>query len=192
MLRPGLPFPLLARTGLSGLVAALLWAAPAPATTGAEAPPVVTPPPVPTAPLGVATLQPDGSALPPADAPPTVRRAINAANRIRTKPYIWGGGHRRFRARGYDCSGAVSYALHAAGLLAFPMTSGYLARLWGAPGIGQWITVYANRSHTYAVIAGLRWDTSAIGEPLRSGSGPRWRMTQRSPSGYAARYFVGL
>jgi hypothetical protein len=152
----------------------------------------VAPAPVPTPLPGVATVQSDGSALPPGDAPAAVRRAISAANRIRTKPYIWGGGHRGFRARGYDCSGAVSYVLHAAGLLTFPMTSGLLARQWGAPGAGQWISVYANRTHTYAVIAGLRWDTSVAGDPLSSGSGPRWRMTERPPSGFAARYFAGL
>jgi hypothetical protein len=121
-----------------------------------------------------------------------VRKAINAGNRIHTLPYIWGGGHnRKFRGTGYDCSGAVSYVLHAAGMLKFPMTSGGLARSWGLPGVGQWITVYANKQHTYAVIAGLRWDTSAVGEALNQGSGPRWRQTQRDGVGYTAKYFPG-
>jgi hypothetical protein len=71
------------------------------------------------------------------------------------------------------------------------MASGPFMR-WGSPGVGQWITVYANRGHMYAVIAGLRWDTSGVGEPLNSGSGPRWRSTARSPVGYAARYYLGL
>jgi hypothetical protein len=120
-----------------------------------------------------------------------VRKAINAANRIRTRPYIWGGGHRSFKSKGYDCSGAVSYVLHAAGLLKSPLASGPFMR-WGSPGIGQWITVYANRSHMYAVIAGLRFDTSGTGESLNQGSGPRWRFNQRSPTGYAARFSPGL
>ena len=141
---------------------------------------------------GVATLQADGSALAPPDAPRQVRKAINAANRIRFKPYIWGGGHRKFKAKGYDCSGAVSYVLHAAGLLKRPMTSGDFARRWGSAGVGQWITVYANKGHMYAVIAGLRWDTSGTGEPLNSGSGPRWRSTQRLSNGYRSKYFLGL
>jgi hypothetical protein len=142
--------------------------------------------------MGVATLNADGSATPPADAPPQVRKAINAANKIRLKPYRWGGGHRSFKSKGYDCSGAVSYVLHAAGLLKRPLASGPLASSWGSSGIGQWITVYANSGHTYAVIAGLRWDTSAVGEPFNRGSGPRWRSTLRSSGGYTAKYFPGL
>jgi hypothetical protein len=140
----------------------------------------------------VATLLADGSAVPPTDAPRNVRKAINAANKIRTKPYRWGGGHRRWKDKGYDCSGAVSYVLHAGGLLRSPLPSGPLASSWGSAGTGQWITVYANGGHAFAVIAGLRWDTSAVGEPLNSGSGPRWRSTARSPAGYRARYYPSL
>ncbi len=162
------------------------------AQTGGAAPPGATTTDPMTGVPGVATLAPDGTAVPPTDAPPPVRKAINAGNRIHTLPYIWGGGHnRKFKGRGYDCSGAVSYVLHAAGLLKTPMDSGSLARSWGAPGGGSWITVYANKSHAYAVIAGLRWDTSAVGESLNQGSGPRWRATQRPPAGYTARHFPG-
>ena len=89
---------------------------------------------------------------------------------------------------GYDCSGAVSYVLHAAGLLTSPMPSGSFVNGWGVPGKGQWITVYANAGHMYAVIAGLRWDTSAVGEKLNQGSGPRWRK----PLGYTQKYSPGL
>ena len=32
---------------------------------------------------------------PPVSAPPRVKAVIEAANKIRTKPYIWGGGHAR-------------------------------------------------------------------------------------------------
>jgi hypothetical protein len=140
----------------------------------------------------VATLAADGSAIPPADAPRPVRKAINAGNKIRYKPYLWGGGHRSFKAKGYDCSGAVSYVLHAAGVLKRPLASGPLASSWGSPGTGAWITVYANRGHTYIVVAGLRFDTSAVGESVRSGSGPRWRASYRSPIGYTAKYYPGL
>ena len=169
------------------------------AQTGGAAPPgeVITPaaPPtsVPAPVAGAATVAPDGTAIPPANAPRAVRKAINAANRIHTLPYLWGGGHNgTFSGTGYDCSGAVSYVLHAAGLLRSPLTSGGFAHSWGVPGTGQWITVYANKTHAYAVIAGLRWDTSAVGESLNQGSGPRWRLTQRSPVGYQAKYFPGL
>jgi len=173
--------------------ALLVFAAPAMAQTGgAVAPPDPSAPPSSGVP-GRATLMSDGTAVAPSDAPRPVRKAINAANRIRTLPYKWGGGHGKWADTGYDCSGAVSYVLHAAGLLKKrAMDSGTLARRWGAAGIGQWITVYGSKSHAYAVIAGLRWDTSAVGEPVNNGSGPRWRSTARSPSGYIARYYPGL
>jgi hypothetical protein len=176
------------------LICGLVTAGAASAQTGGTPPPgsttTTTPSPMP-APSGVAALQPDGSAVPPSDAPRQVRKAINAGNRIRTKPYLWGGGHRKFKAKGYDCSGAVSYVLHAAGMLKRPLSSGPLMA-WGAPGIGSWITVYANKSHTYVVVAGLRFDTSAVGESYNQGSGPRWRSTQRAATGYAARYYPGF
>lgn len=148
--------------------------------------------PAPAPPSSVGTILPNGKAIAPPDAPLAVLNAIRAGNRIRKKPYIWGGGHRRWKSKGYDCSGAVSYVLHAAGLLDQPLVSGLLASRWGSPGVGAWITVYANKGHVYAVIAGLRFDTSAVGEPLKQGSGPRWRTTERSPTGYAAKYWPGL
>jgi hypothetical protein len=184
--------------GLAGLLvaASLAGSVPAHAQTGGATAPGYTPPTTPqpdqSAQVGVATLNADGSATAPVDAPPQVRKAINAANRIRFKPYRWGGGHRSFKSNGYDCSGAVSYVLHAAGLLKRPLSSGPLASSWGSPGIGQWITVYANSGHAYMVVAGLRFDTSGVGESLRSGSGPRWRSTQRAATGYRAKYYLGL
>ena len=184
------------RLTIPSLIAAAILAAgsaSAVAQTGGSGPPgTTTVPSTPSGVPGVATLAPDGTAIPPIDAPPAVRKAINAGNRIHTLPYVWGGGHnRKFKGRGYDCSGAVSYVLHAAGLLRMPMDSGTLARRWGQPGVGQWITVYANASHAYAVIAGLRWDTSAVGEALNQGSGPRWRATQRPATGYTAKFWPG-
>jgi hypothetical protein len=176
------------------LVASLSGAAPAIAQTGGAGPPggtTTTTTTTPTAPSGTAQLQPDGTALPPANVPTQVRKAIAAANRIHTRPYIWGGGHRTFKSRGYDCSGAVSYVLHAAGLLRSPLASGPMMR-WGSPGIGSWITVYANRTHAWMTVAGLRFDTSAVGESLKQGSGPRWRVSMRSGTGYAARFYPGL
>ncbi len=184
------------RMALSAVLAGSMLvavAAPAAAQTGGAAPPGGTAPPPPTSGVpGQATIASDGSAIAPSNAPRAVRKAINAANRIRTKPYKWGGGHGRWKDKGYDCSGAVSYVLHAAGLLKRPLSSGPLGSKWGTPGIGKWITVYGNRSHAYAVIAGLRWDTSAVGEPTNNGSGPRWRSPPRSSSGYKARYALGL
>jgi hypothetical protein len=185
------------KLALAGVLFAtsLTGAVPAAAQTGGAGPPGSTTTTTTTTPAPTATtamFNPDGSATAPAEAPKQVRKAINAANRIRTKPYIWGGGHRSFKSKGYDCSGAVSYVLHAAGLLRKPMASGALGSRWGAPGIGSWITVYGNPSHVYMVIAGLRFDTSSGGDPFSQGSGPRWRTTARTSGGYSARFALGL
>jgi hypothetical protein len=180
---------------LAGLlfVVSLVCAVPAMAQTGGTGSPgsTTTSTTTPTAPSGTAQLQSNGTALPPANAPRPVRKAIAAANKIHTRPYIWGGGHRSFKSRGYDCSGAVSYVLHAAGILSSPMASGSLMR-WGSPGLGSWITVYANGGHAWMTVAGLRFDTSSAGESLNQGSGPRWRANMRSGSGYTARFYPGL
>lgn len=139
------------------------------------------------APTGQAALAADGrTAVAPADAPARVRRAVAAANRITRKPYRYGGGHGRFRDSGYDCSGAVSYVLHGAGLLRRSRDSTGLMS-WRRRGRGRWITVYANRGHAYMVIAGLRFDTSGRGE-----RGPRWRPERRSARRYVARHVRGL
>ncbi len=127
-----------------------------------------------------------GVAAPPESAPPAVKAAIAAANRIHTKPYIWGGGHGRWWDEGYDCSGAVSYTLHGAGLLETPMDSGEMSG-WGEPGPGRWITVYANAGHAFAVIDGLRWDTAGDSR----GTGPRWHRSMVSTVGYVARHPAG-
>jgi cell wall-associated NlpC family hydrolase len=120
---------------------------------------------------------------PPKIAPQAVKAAIEAADEIATTPYVWGGGHESFESSGYDCSGAVSYALHGAGLLDTPLVSGGLES-YGAPGPGRWITIYANADHAYAVIAGLRWDTVGSGP----GVGPRWHDESPYPDGFVVRH----
>jgi hypothetical protein len=161
----------------------------------------VPPPPEDmTAPGAKATLLPDGTAAAPADAPQAVKEAIWAANRLQDKPYKYGGGHAKIEDSGYDCSGTVSYALHHADLLESPLPSGPFMR-WGHPGRGKWITVYAHSGHAYAVIAGLRLDTSSysssaartrrvIASTLERG--PRWRSTSRPSRGFRARHPLGL
>ncbi len=128
-----------------------------------------------------------GIALAPPNAPQAIKAAITAANTIVGRPYVWGGGHDSWYSRGYDCSGAVSYALAGGGFLATPLDSSQLAS-WGAPGPGRWLTVYANSTHAYAVIAGLRWDT--VGDA--SGSGPRWHPAVAYPEGFVARHPPGF
>jgi hypothetical protein len=148
------------------------------------------PDPRPTVPGFVAQLV-DGVAYAPAAAPLAVQKAVWAANTIQDKPYRYGGGHNRaFKSSGYDCSGTISYALHGGGLLRSPLDSGAFMR-WGERGPGQWITVYTNPGHAFAVIAGLRLDTSAAGDP--SGDrGPRWRPALRSTRGYRVRHPFGF
>jgi hypothetical protein len=147
------------------------------------------PGPQPTVPGVQAVLLPDGTAAAPTGAPPQVQAAVWAANRIQKLPYRYGGGHASFVSRGYDCSGTVSYALNAAGLLKRPLDSGSFMR-WGARGPGQWFTVYTNPGHAYMVIAGLRLDTSSAG--ATGGKGPRWRATGRPTTGYRIRHPRGF
>jgi peptidoglycan hydrolase CwlO-like protein len=139
------------------------------------------------APAGRATIDSNGDAIPPSNAPLAVRAAIEAANQIDNLPYIWGGGHGSFTSSGYDCSGAVSFALHGGGFLSSPLDSTGL-EVWGEPGAGNWITVFANSGHAWAMIAGLRWDTAGNGS-----DGPRWStelnentadFVARHPAGY--------
>ena len=130
----------------------------------------------------------EGEAIPPPGAPAVVKRVIRAANEIRHRPYIWGGGHRSWLSRGYDCSGAVGYALHGAGLLGVTMVSGQL-EYWGEAGPGRWVTVYANQEHVYMVVAGLRFDTR--GNPAGV-SGPRWHRGWADSRSFLSRHPAGL
>ena len=144
--------------------------------------------PAPLAPGDRAQLLPNGDAAAPASAPAAVKNAIAAANQINETPYVWGGGHGSFTSSGYDCSGAVSFALNGAGLLSSPLDSTGL-ETWGVAGAGRWITVYANSGHAWAVIAGLRWDTSGDAPGV---SGPRWHTDIASSAGFIARHPDGL
>ncbi len=127
----------------------------------------------------------ESEASAPEAAPEQVKGAIAAANAIAMTPYIWGGGHASFESSGYDCSGAVSYALHGGGLLESPLDSTGL-ETWGEAGPGKWITVYANAEHAWMIIAGLAFDT--VGGP-----GPRWHSSPvDSPEGFIARHPPGL
>lgn len=142
-----------------------------------------TPAATPSA-TATATLLPNGRAAAPAGAPEAIRAVIAAGNRIAGKPYKWGGGHRRWNDRGYDCSGSVSFALRGAQLVEWPHDSTGFMR-FGERGPGRWITIYANRRHVFMVIAGLRFDTS--------GADPsRWQELPRSTRGFRIRHPEGL
>jgi len=144
----------------------------------------------PTVPGSRARLR-AGKAAAPESAPLAVKRAIWAANQLFRKPYIFGGGHKSFLDRGYDCSGTVSYALGAAGVLRSPISSSEF-RNYGEHGCGKWITIYARNGHTYAIIAGLRLDTTPY-VTAHDKFAPGWQATERVPTmGFEARHPVGL
>jgi peptidoglycan hydrolase CwlO-like protein len=127
-----------------------------------------------------------GTAQPPPGAPAAVGLVMAAGNAIAGLPYLYGGGHAGFKDTAYDCSGSISYALAAAGLVQSPMASGPFMS-WGEPGPGKWITVYANPGHAFMVVAGWRFDTSAL-----SGGGTRWTRDSRNVGGFVARHPPGL
>ena len=132
-------------------------------------------------------IAPDGTVAAPAGTPLAIARVIGGGNAIATFPYRFGGGHASFIDDAYDCSGSVSYALAAAGMLGAPLTSGQLES-WGVPGPGRWLTVWANAGHTYMYVAGLRYDTSFRNGPF----GSRWQTTVRDNVGFVARHWPGL
>jgi hypothetical protein len=187
---------LLAVVGL--LCACLLPAAAFADTTSPSSPPPSTGGVSPTDPQFLPAPKAkivSGIAIPPIGAPPEVVAAIDAANQIVTKPYIYGGGHRSFNSRGYDCSGAVSFALHGAGLVTSPLDSSDFMH-WDLAGRGKWITVYTNPGHAFVMIAGLRFDTGFRDRMGRAhgaapGTGPRWGGP-RPTRGYRARHPLGL
>jgi peptidoglycan hydrolase-like protein with peptidoglycan-binding domain len=151
--------------------------------------------PVISGPVGRARINSNGTATAPAGAPAVVQRVIAAANQIIDKPYIYAGGHASWKAPGYDCSGAVSYALHGGGLLSAPLAVQFEG--YGKPGPGKWITVYADSQHVFMVVAGRAFDTADFGGPnIPAGTGPRWRS---NPTGnladggdYVVRHPAGL
>lgn len=139
------------------------------------------------APPGGGSIGGSGAFTPPPGVPAVVARVIAGGNAIADFPYVFGGGHASFVDSAYDCSGSVSYALAAGGMLSAPETSGDLMS-WGAPGPGKWITVYASVGHVYMYVDGMRFDTS-----FRSGVfGSRWQAWRRTNAGFVARHWPGL
>lgn len=139
------------------------------------------------APVAPATVGADGLAVAPTGAPAAVAALIAAGNQIATLPYKYGGGHGSFVDTAYDCSGSVSFALHGAGLLAATLDSTELST-WGRSGAGRWITIYANKTHTYLVVAGIRFDTSG----QKAAGGTRWQAALRSNKGFKVRHPAGF
>jgi cell wall-associated NlpC family hydrolase len=123
----------------------------------------------------------------PTNVPEPIQRVIAGANAIADFPYVFGGGHASFVDNAYDCSGSVSYALAAAGLLSAPETSGELES-WGAPGPGRYMTIYAAAGHVYMYVDGVMYNTAG-----RSGVyASRWQVHGTDNTGFVARHWPGL
>ena len=149
-----------------------------------------------TPPTGNSRINATGTATAPAGAPSTVVAVIAAANQIIDTSYCYGGGHGSFNSSCFDCSGSVSYALHGGGLLTTPEDSVQFES-YGQPGPGRWITVYANPSHAFMVVAGRGFNTADLGGPsIPAGSGPRWRSNPlgglADGGNYVVRHPAGL
>ena len=143
-----------------------------------------------TRPSGPARINPDGTATAPVGAPASVMTMVGAANRIIHTSYCYAGGHGSWNSSCYDCSGAVGYVLHAAGMLSSPEPSGSMES-WGSAGPGRWVSVYANAGHAFMVIAGRAFDTADFGGPnIPDGSGPRWRSNPTGNLGDGGSYVV--
>lgn len=181
--------------GMSPAAPALDGGAAAPASPPAAPTTVPSVPARPTGstagPDGRPVLLADGTLSQPVTVPLPLRRVIRRANKIVHMPYKWGGGHARARDTGYDCSGAVSWAL--GDMLGGARDSTGLMR-FGVRGRGQWLTVYASRSHAYMEIAGWRLDTSRVDDPsaTRGATGPRWRPARPAHRGFVARTVTGF
>lgn len=143
-----------------------------------------------------ATLLPDGAAAAPASAPAQVRGIVAAGNQIAGRPYLYGGAHGlplSAVAAAYDCSSSVAHLLYGGGLLPAQadLTSGDFMS-WGLPGPGRWVTIYANQSHVYMYVAGLRWDTWNAAGVEDGPDGIGWHPLVRSGAGFVVRHPPGL
>ncbi|HWX98109.1 MAG TPA: 3D domain-containing protein [Solirubrobacteraceae bacterium] len=142
-----------------------------------------------------ARILPSGSAAAPRESPAVVRRAVAAGNLIHTRPYPepvdvhYGSLATLWPA--YDCSGATSFVLYAAGLMGPSALDSTGLETYGLPGPGRWITIYANSAHAWIVVAGIALDTAGYGGPaIPPGSGPRWRSAPLANLGDGATYVV--
>lgn len=120
-------------------------------------------------------------------------RCVSEMNRITSLhlKYVYGGGHAGYPANGpFDCSGAVSYVLHAAGLLKGPPRTSGLFMLWGQAGRGTHLTIYANAGHVFMVDeqTGRYWGTSRH----NPGGGPGWHPARNDLANFTARHPPGL
>jgi hypothetical protein len=172
-----------------------------PGAGGPECPTLAGETPLTLLPGAATRILPSGLAAAGRQAPSAVKAMVAAGNRLYGTRYLYGGGHGTSLARlqpAYDCSSAVSYLLHAAGLLgASALDSGELADYGGA-GPGRYVSIYASAAHAFIYVAGLRLDTvedAAYDTGPNSGRpGPRWRISPTIPSwaSWSVRHPPGL
>ena len=157
--------------------------------------------PLPLTPGSQTKILPSGLAAAGQDAPAPVKAMVAAANRLYGLPYLYGGAHGPSLDTlqpGYDCSSAVSYVLHAGGVLGDYALDSTGLETWGLPGPGRYVTVYANAGHAFMYVAGLRFDTvydAAYDSGPNSGqAGPRWRVYDGVPgwATWVVRHPAGL
>jgi Transglycosylase SLT domain len=144
-------------------------------------------------------------ALVPAGVPASVQAMVVAGNELQELSYGPGGHPDPRGASEEDCSSTINYILFRSGVRPIdeiigddPVAQDYVR--WGAPGPGRWVTIYATDTptpHVFAVIAGLRLDTSHDGTdigPNRDEDGPRWRILDHIPTWarWAVRHPPGL
>jgi 3D (Asp-Asp-Asp) domain-containing protein len=170
---------------------------PASATTSTTGCTTATGGPLPLTPGQQAKILPSGLAAAPQNAPSAVKHAIAAGNQLVGKPYLYGGGHGQplsTLAPAYDCSGATSYILHAAGILGLHAEDSTELESYGQPGPGAWITVYANSGHVFIAVAGVVMNTAwyAAVQPTTPSSGPRWQPASTIAAQYAGDQYGGF
>lgn len=144
--------------------------------------------PLPLTPGTLTQILPDGRAAAGRSAPRAVKLMVAAGNRLYGTAYQYGAGHGSSLdtlQSAYDCSSAVSYLLHAAGLLGPTALDSTELESYGAPGPGAYVSIYTNPEHAFIYISGLRFDTvetPAYDTGPNSGKpGPRWRVYPSIP-----------
>jgi hypothetical protein len=157
--------------------------------------------PLPLTPGAATKILSSGLAAAGEEAPSAVAQMVAAGNRLHTASYLYGGAHGislDTLQGAYDCSSAVSYVLHAGGVLGqLPLDSTAL-ETYGQPGPGRWVSIYANAAHAFMYVGGLRLDTveaTAYDSGPNSGRpGPRWRVSDSVPawSSWVVRHPAGL
>ena len=146
-------------------------------------------------------ILPSGLAAAGREAPLAVKRMVAAGNRLFGTAYLYGGAHGvslDSLQSAYDCSSAVSYVLHAARVLGPSALDSTGLASYGLPGPGRFVSIYANASHAFVFVGGLRFDTveaAAYDSGPNSGkSGARWRVYPSVPgwAQWVVRHPMGL